>query len=467
MPEPLSVAKLVNALKSQVEPAFTAVSVRGEISNLTLHRSGHAYFTLKDANAALPVACFNASSLNLNVQLKAGLSVICHGRVSIYEPQGRLQLIARAIEADGIGRLQQAFEVLKLKLQAEGLFDPQRKRPIPTLPKRIAVITSPTGAAIRDFLSVLQRRHCVGQIIIVPVRVQGEAAARQIAAALRFVNHHKLADLIVLTRGGGSIEDLWAFNEEITPRAIALSAIPTISAVGHQIDFTLADFAADLRAETPTAAAEFIAAAQSQWRDRLQYARKDFTTALRSQFTALQQRFLNARNTLHANDPSQRVEFFFQRIDDLTHRLQTATDFRFEDAHAALSALRHRHLRCDPMTQIRRLWERFHDAQARLPFALHARLEAKQQALAQLDHRLQRCDPNPHIARAHERLDALRTRLLQASHHATLERGYALVSPSPTNTQPFTRADQLPSPGTPFTLHFKDGHRQVTQLTNP
>src|SRR5437667_9618593 len=280
----LTVSELTTQLKRLLEKSIGLVWVTGEVTNLRVQSSGHIYFTLKDANAQLNCVLFRGESVPNRDLLQDGQKLILQGDLTVYEPRGQYQLVVRAVELQGVGALQLAFERLKRKLQAEGLFAPERKRPLPKYPQRIGLVTSPTGAAIRDVLHVIQRRNPGLEIIFTPCRVQGEGAAQEIAAAIRLLNVFARSveslnrstgqafaastlprlnastsiDLVLLTRGGGSLEDLCAFNEEVVARAIVESAIPVVSAVGHEIDFTISDFAADVRAATPSAAAELI-----------------------------------------------------------------------------------------------------------------------------------------------------------------------------------------------------------------
>src|SRR5436309_11838046 len=258
----LTVSELTRSIRGTLETKFGAVWVQGEISNYKLHPSGHQYFTLKDQRAQIGCVIWRDTMAPLRQPLADGAQVQVYGTVTVYETRGQYQLSVQILQPRGVGLLQARFEALKRKLQSEGLFAPERKRPLPKFPQRIGIVTSPSGAAIRDMLNVLRRRAPWLQILISPVRVQGTGAAQEIAVAIRELATPNQAfapvDLIVVARGGGSIEDLWEFNEEIVARAIFHSAVPVVSAVGHEIDFTICDFAADLRAPTPSAAAELI-----------------------------------------------------------------------------------------------------------------------------------------------------------------------------------------------------------------
>lgn len=246
------------------DDVLTDVLVKGELSNFKAHSSGHMYMSLKDETGVMRAVMFRSSAAKLNFKPQNGMKVVAHGRVTVYERDGQYQLYIDHMQQDGIGDLYVAFEQLKNKLSAEGLFDPAHKKPLPKYPRRVGVVTAPTGAAIRDIINVLTRRFSYSDVVLYPVLVQGENAAQSIVSAIRYMNETHGADVLIVGRGGGSIEDLWAFNEEIVARAIYDSEIPIISAVGHEIDFTIADFAADLRAPTPSAAAELAVPAQSE-----------------------------------------------------------------------------------------------------------------------------------------------------------------------------------------------------------
>ena len=255
---PVSVSELTAHIREiiDLDPELKRVLVRGELSNYKVYSSGHRYFTLKDSEAALSCVLFRSDAERIRFRPENGMSVLCSGQISVYARDGKYQLYVRQMQPDGVGDLYVAFEQLKARLQSEGLFASEHKKPIPVMPSRIAVVTSASGAAVRDIIRVLGKRWPLSKVIVLPVRVQGEEASREIAAAIRYANRWNVADLIIAGRGGGSIEDLWAFNEEITARAIYESEIPVISAVGHEPDFTISDFTADRRAATPSNAAE-------------------------------------------------------------------------------------------------------------------------------------------------------------------------------------------------------------------
>jgi len=264
-----TVSQITQLVKLEIENAFPQLWVEGEVSNLHRHQSGHVYFTLKDEKSQLRAVMFKSDAARVKFELKDGLKVLCHGRLNVYEPRGEYQLVADKAEPKGKGALQLAFEQLKEKLRAEGLFDPKFKKKLPLLPKKVGVVTSPRGAAIIDILRTLERRFAPLQVLIYPVKVQGEGAAEEIVQAIDYFCGRDDVDVLIVGRGGGSIEDLWAFNEEIVARAIFRCPTPIISAVGHEVDFTIADFVADVRAATPTAAAEIVVATEESFRERI------------------------------------------------------------------------------------------------------------------------------------------------------------------------------------------------------
>ncbi len=318
------VAELVAAVRTQLESAFTDVYVEGEISNYRPAGSGHLYFTLKDGSAQLRVVMWRTSARLLRFKPDNGLQVIARGRVTIYDERGDLQFQAEHLEPKGAGALQIAFEQLKSKLAAEGLFDANRKKPIPALPRRIGVVTSPRGAAIQDMLNILRRRHESVNVLIYPAQVQGDTAASEVSAGVRYFNRHGQVDVIVIARGGGSFEDLFAFNEEGLARAIAASELPVISAVGHETDFTICDFVADLRAPTPSAAAELVIRSKQELAEKLSALRKRIAQAINYKLL----RAHNALSQLAQHAVFARMQDSIarrqQRIDDLVFRMAQA-----------------------------------------------------------------------------------------------------------------------------------------------
>ncbi|OFZ00212.1 MAG: hypothetical protein A2070_12840 [Bdellovibrionales bacterium GWC1_52_8] len=334
VPKKWTVSELTGQIKGVLEPAFTQVWVQGEVSNYRPASSGHAYFSLKDSNATISAAFFGWGARRKAFELKDGLQVLCRGKLSVYAPRGNYQLSLDQIEPLGTGALQIAFELLKTKLAAEGLFASSRKRSLLNFPKKIAVVTSPSGAVIQDILNILKRRAPHIEILIVPASVQGEGAAAQVKNGIELINRHQLADVIVLARGGGSIEDLWAFNDESLARTIAGSTLPVISAVGHETDFTIADFVADLRAPTPSAAAELIS---GHWVDAAVRI-EDYGARLQASML----RDLSTRKTLLGHitarliSPKDRLREQVQRCDELYHRLTRAMQLGVEKRKALL-----------------------------------------------------------------------------------------------------------------------------------
>jgi len=321
----VTVSELNTRIKDLLESSYRFVWVKGEISNFRVPASGHCYFTLKDAQSQIRGVFFRAQHRHLRFTPEDGLQVICQGRISVYEPRGEYQLIVEIMEPQGRGALQLAFEQLKQKLQAEGLFDPTRKLPLPICPQSIAIVTSPTGAAIRDIMKIFQRSPYPLAITLLPVRVQGEEAGREIAAAIRTANAllpQFQWELMIVGRGGGSIEDLWPFNEENVARAVFASQIPIISAVGHEIDFTICDMVADLRAPTPTAAAEWVVSRLENLQRELTKHRDEMlkTTVHMIDYQKQRLHFLDKRLV----DPKRRLEDLRLLVDDRLERLQLA-----------------------------------------------------------------------------------------------------------------------------------------------
>lgn len=315
----ITVSRLTDLLKDLLEDNFSHVWVEGELSNLSQPASGHLYFTLKDSGAMLRCVMFRSSAKALRFRLEEGQSLVVRGRLSVYEQRGDYQLICEYLEPRGAGALQLAFMQLKERLSAEGLFDEARKRPLPALPQRVGVVTSASGAAIHDILNVLGRRFAALEVVIYPVRVQGEGAAAEIATAINDLNRLQAVDVLIVGRGGGSLEDLWAFNEEQVARAVVRSRIPVISAVGHETDWTICDFAADLRAPTPSAAAELVCASSEELLQRLDALNHRLQQSLQGQLALFRRRLEGLGRALH--DPGLLLGHLGQRVDDLSERL--------------------------------------------------------------------------------------------------------------------------------------------------
>jgi exodeoxyribonuclease VII large subunit len=335
----LTVTQLTAQLKNVMESSFRFVWVSGEISNCKQASSGHIYFTLKDEGAQLAAIIWRSAAQRLRFQLKDGLKVLAAGPIQLYETRGQYQLIAEMLEPQGVGALELAFRQLQQKLDAEGLFAQDRKRAWPVFPRRIALVTSPSGAAVRDMLQVITRRWPRARIIVVPVPVQGAEAAPQIAAALRRVHLIPEVDVVICGRGGGSLEDLWAFNEEVVARAIYECLVPVISAVGHEIDLTIADLVADKRALTPSEAAELVVPLESDVRLLLEQVRQRLTSAL--QYRAQQARFQVERLAQRPSlaRPLDRIHELEAEVDDLEERMRNAIQRRLESTRQQLGTI--------------------------------------------------------------------------------------------------------------------------------
>lgn len=387
----LSVWELTADIKRLLETKAGLIWVSGEITNLRAQSSGHVYFTLKDAAAQLSCVLFRGTATAQRQLLADGQKVVLQGDVTVYEARGQYQLIVRAVELQGIGALQAAFERLKQKLAAEGLFAPERKRPLPRCPQRIGLVTSPTGAAIRDVLHVIQRRNPALEIILAPCRVQGDGAAAEIAAAVRLLNEFSAGkslltsaltgelDLILVTRGGGSLEDLWAFNEETVARAIFESALPVVSAVGHEIDFSIADFVADVRAATPSVAAELITEGVFACREFVLDAPRQLRLLARRRLERENEDFDAVAARLSRLHPRRQIGEWNQRLDDLQSVLWRCLKHAAHSRGLVLQHLAGRFLRAKPSL----------------------RLPARREALRQLEKRLHALGPAQVLARGY------------------------------------------------------------------
>jgi len=318
---PLTVRELTRQLQEVVEEGFPDVFVTGEISNLTRARSGHVYLTLKDAEATLSAVIWRSTAERIRHELDEGMAVLARGGLKVYPPRGQYQLVIRGIRPHGVGALQQAFEKLRARLEAEGLFDPAKKRPIPLLPQGVGVVTSRDGAAIRDVLKVVRRRFPGMEVVLAPARVQGDGSAEEVAAGIRRLNERGGLDVLIVGRGGGSAEDLWAFNEEPVARAIAASGIPVISAVGHEVDVTIADYVADVRAATPSAAAEIAVPDRAELVAGLRVIRRRLDTSVRSILSRERERLRALGGAYGVRRFLDRLREHSQRLDELSARL--------------------------------------------------------------------------------------------------------------------------------------------------
>jgi len=333
-----TVSRLNREVRLLVETGLPALWIEGEVSNLARPASGHLYFSLKDEGAQVRCALWRSSALKLSFAPRNGMQLLVRGRVSVYEPRGEYQLIVEYAEEAGEGALRRRFEALKARLREEGLFDEAAKRPLPPLPRRIGVITSPSGAAIRDILHILRRRFPAVPVVIYPVPVQGEGAAAKIAAALALASERAECDVLILARGGGSLEDLWSFNEEIVARAIRASVIPVISGVGHEVDFTIADFAADRRAPTPSGAAEIAVPDAAEWLTRLNKDAGRLRNAIARRLGLKAERLAWQTRRLAVAHPGNRLRQHGQRLDELELRLGRGIGALLERSRARADA---------------------------------------------------------------------------------------------------------------------------------
>jgi exodeoxyribonuclease VII large subunit len=401
----LSVSSLNREARRIVESGLGTVWVEGEISNLSRPSSGHLYWSLKDAAAQVRCAMFRPAARGLTFELANGQQVLVRARASLYEARGEYQLIVDYVEEAGEGVLRRRFEELKRRLAAEGLFDAARKVPIPKLPRRIGVITSPTGAAIRDVLIALRRRFPATAVLIYPTPVQGAGAAEEIARTLALADRRAECDVLILTRGGGSLEDLWSFNEEVVARAIAAVKLPIIVGVGHEIDFTIADFVADLRAPTPSQAAELAVPDQRDWLKRFAVLEQRIAHSARQHLARESRHLAMLAHRLNRCSPTVQLRERAQRLDELEARLKRATERRIEARRQRLARLATAIAHASPAQRLARVRERWRVAHGDLRRALLG-----------------------HVERAKQRLKLASRALESLSPLATLERGYAIVT---------------------------------------
>ena len=399
-----AVGELISSIRGRVESEYRDIRVEGEISNLRPAASGHLYFTLKDRGGQLRVVCFRTNARLLRFRPADGLQVSVRGRISVYEDRGELQMIAESMEPVGAGALQLAFEQLKAKLAAEGLFDAARKKPLPPLPRTIGVITSPSGAALQDILNVLGRRHDSLNVQIYPAQVQGVTAAAEVAAGVRHFNQSRAVEVIIIARGGGSAEDLAAFNDEALARAVAASELPVLSAVGHEVDFTICDFVADLRAPTPSAAAELVAESKASLAEREASLRQRLVRAARFQLLANRQRLSELAAGGALRRAGELVARRGQRVDELNYALSTAMRRQLQGSQRRAAELSSRVGHFDLPARIKARRGELLLASRNLAAAMRQRLEHDRARWKQLDMECRALSPL-----------------------AILERGYALV----------------------------------------
>jgi len=399
-----SVSELTTRIRDLLVSEFADVWVEGEVSNCHEAQSGHLYFTLKDARAQVRCVCFRNQFRLLKFRPEDGLKVTVRGSISVYEARGEYQIYVEHIEPVGLGALQLAFEQLKKRLEAEGLFDPARKKPLPVLPRRIGLVTSPRGAAVRDVVRILRRRFPNVHLILFPVRVQGDGAARDIVEAIQFFSRRQIVDVILLVRGGGSLEDLWAFNEESVARAIAVATIPIISGVGHETDFTIADFVADVRASTPSAAAEIVLRTRQEFDRHVAQLRQKMSDQVRYLLLGQRHRLQELATHRGFRRLEELVRQYRQQADEFIARLAQALRGRLEQAGRRFTVAQTRIASFDLRGRIA---------------ALRVRLE---QRSGELHSRIERF-----LVAKRQRLERLMLQLDERSPLRVLERGYAIV----------------------------------------
>ena len=398
-------SRLNQTARKLLEQGLARIWLEGELTNIARPTSGHLYFTLKDDKAQIRGAMFRNRNQLLRFKVEDGMQVLVRAKVSLYEPRGDYQLIAEYMEEAGDGVLQRAFEALKLKLENEGLFASEHKQALPLLPKRIGVITSPSGAAIRDVVSVLKRRFPAIPVLVYPVAVQGKGAGGEIAAMIKTAARRNECDVLILTRGGGSLEDLWAFNEEVVARAIHDCRIPLVSAVGHEVDFTIADFVADQRAPTPSAAAELVSPDQDEWLAQVGNLQRRAGRHIQQGFNERRQRLDWLNKRLQLRHPGQYLRQQVQRLDEFEQRIRLSIQSIFSNLQSSLSAKHARLKQATPGHRISRFELQRRALAQRLGAGMHTLLEARARQLGS----------------ACRTLDAV-------SPLATLERGYAIVT---------------------------------------
>jgi exodeoxyribonuclease VII large subunit len=417
-------ARLNREARTLLERGLPALWLEGEISNLSRPSSGHWYFSLKDESAQLRCAMFRQRNLLARFTPKDGMHVLARGRVSLYEQRGDYQFIADHMEEAGEGALRRRFELLKTKLAAEGLFNTEHKRALPRLPRRIGIITSPTGAAIRDVLHILRRRFCTIPVLIYPVQVQGEAAAAQIAATVRLASSRHECDVLILARGGGSLEDLWAFNEEVVARAIHDCVIPIVSGIGHEVDFTIADFVADVRAPTPSGAAELVAPDCNEWLRSLSLLARRARAATNRALTARRDRFAWLQRRLAQQHPGVELRQRAQRLDEWEQRLLRIMRVSLATRRGTVAQLSAHLRQHSPALHVAAARGRLHSASTSISALMQRRLDMLGRRLSV----------------AARTLDAV-------SPLATLQRGYAIVTDNSgavvTDVQSLQRGDTI------------------------
>ena len=400
-PDIYSVSRLNSEVRLTLELQFQTLWLQGEVSNFVAAASGHWYFSLKDSAAQVKCAMFKMANRNSTFRPQNGQQVLIRARISVYEPRGEYQLLAEFIEPAGAGLLKQQFEQLKAKLQGEGLFDPERKKALPAQVRRVGVITSPTGAAVRDIVTVLKRRAPGIEVIIYPSQVQGDTAAAQLRNMLSSAIRRNEVDVLIIGRGGGSLEDLWCFNDEALCRAVAACPIPIVSAVGHEIDFALTDFVADVRAPTPSAAAELVSPDQSHLLDRILQLKSRLQQAQRTILQHAAPKLLNLSQRLLALHPKRRLQQQQQRLDELQLRLSASAKRKLQSAQQQQLYLDKSLRQLSPVKTLLAHTQHLTELERRLTNAQHLRLKHNKQQLAQLSLQLNTVSPLATLARGY------------------------------------------------------------------
>lgn len=459
----LSVSELTSAIRSLLEPNFRLIAVRGEISNLKIQSSGHLYFSLKDSEAQISAALFRSNAAELPRMPKDGDQVIAKGELSVYPPRGNYQIIVRELQYLGVGELLLKLHQLKEKLQQRGWFEPAHKQALPKLPRRIGVVTSPTGAVIQDILNILTRRFAGFQVILNPVKVQGEGSAAEIAQAICDMNRYDLADVLIVGRGGGSIEDLWAFNEEIVAKAIFESRIPIISAVGHETDFTIADWVADMRAPTPSAAAEMVIAEKANLVKTLDRAALQSKNFLIQQIQQQRQRMAALYKHPMLSQPHSLLAQPIMRLDDIREDLDGAIFKALQNTALQLQSKASRLEIAQPSNQISRTREKILSYQSRLDDSMRGLLALKKRSctpssfFSQLDTPLKQ-----QLASKNNLLSQLRTTYSSLHPRNLLKKGYSILF-SEKGDSIILSVKELQS-NQPFTAVLADGRIRAAAL---
>lgn len=449
-----TVSQISDAIKKTLEGSFSSLQIRGEISNLRLQSSGHYYFTLKDENSQLSCALFRGDAMRLKTQIKDGDQIVASGSLSVFSPKGTYQLIVKEITHQGLGDLLAKLEALKQKFKNMGYFDPSLKKPLPRFPKSIGVVTSPTGAVIQDIIQTLSRRHKGFKLLLVPTKVQGEGAAKEISMAIDFLNRHNLCDVMIVGRGGGSLEDLFCFNDEKVVESIHRSHIPVISAVGHETDFTLCDFVADVRAPTPTAAAEMVLFDISEFMNQI-HARQDAIAKLFSRKISQEKRLVEQiKKRPELASPSVLLQGFYYAVDKAQSRLSQIAHLLIEKNRSILNAKKMKLVSLSPENQLQERKAKLNEIAASLNFSMN---KAKDSS----DFRLKNLKSNllpkfeSLLKDKKQKLDLISKLLFSINPENVLNKGYAILQ-SVDEKQVFTSIYDLDE-SKDVRLKMKDG----------